>query len=153
MRVVPREAPRVEDSRAIRAIRTLDGVKHLRAPSHDELRTLVAAREGETRIGQRAAAFVPGAPPPKGARLALVGVPEDIGVRANLNRELAASKFSIVVTPSSKVDISDGSCGHVIRFGQEKTGVYEGLNCRSGDRIRVSNLYPAKFGHLKQRLK
>jgi formiminoglutamase len=46
----------------------------------------VAAREGETRIGQRAAALVPGAPPPKGARVALVGVPEDIGVRANLGR-------------------------------------------------------------------
>lgn len=44
------------------------------------------ARDGEVRIGQRAAALVPGGPVPKGARIAIVGVPEDIGVRANLGR-------------------------------------------------------------------
>lgn len=59
---------------------------HLRTPSPDELRSLVSAREGETRIGQRASALVPGGAIPKAARVAIVGVPEDIGVRANLGR-------------------------------------------------------------------
>lgn len=56
----------------------------LRVPSIDDLRRLAPGREGEVRLGERVGAFGPGGDPPKGARVALLGVPEDIGVRANM---------------------------------------------------------------------
>ena len=65
-------------------VRTLGRVEHLRIPAVDELRALTARREGETRIGEQIGVLGADGRPPAGARIALVGVPEDIGVRANL---------------------------------------------------------------------
>ena len=61
-------------------------MKHLRPISADEVRTLTAPREGEVRVGERVAVLAPGAQPTGRARIALLGVPEDVGVRANLGR-------------------------------------------------------------------
>lgn len=65
-------------------MRTLDRVTPLRVPSIEDLRRLAPGRDGEVRLGERVQAYGPDGSPPKGARVALVGVPEDIGVRANL---------------------------------------------------------------------
>jgi formiminoglutamase len=61
-------------------------MKHLRPISPDEVRTLTVPREGETRVGERVTVLAPGAQPTGRARIALLGVPEDVGVRANLGR-------------------------------------------------------------------
>lgn len=66
------------------APRTLDRVPALRVPAIDDLRRLTSNREGEVRLGHRVLAFGPDGEPPAGARVAVLGVPEDIGVRANL---------------------------------------------------------------------
>jgi len=71
---------------AIHAIRTLAPVEHLRTPTDDMIRTLTATREGELRIGQRIRIVDANGQAPAGTRVALLGVPEDIGVRANLGR-------------------------------------------------------------------
>lgn len=56
----------------------------LRVPAIDDLRRLTSGREGEVRLGHRVPPLGPGGEPPAGARVAVLGVPEDIGVRANL---------------------------------------------------------------------
>jgi formiminoglutamase len=50
------------------------------------IRTLTATREGELRIGQRIRIVDANGQAPAGTRIALLGIPEDIGVRANLGR-------------------------------------------------------------------
>lgn len=52
----------------------------------DALRALTAPREGETRLGERMQVLGVKGAAPAGARVALLGVPEDIGVRANGGR-------------------------------------------------------------------
>jgi formiminoglutamase len=61
-------------------------VDHLRPLTPGDLRALTAVREGETRLGERLE--TPGADGalPAGTRAAVLGVPEDVGVRANLGR-------------------------------------------------------------------
>lgn len=61
-------------------------MRHLRPATPDDLRALTAARPGETRIGERAGTLDADGQAPAGARIALLGVPEDIGVRANGGR-------------------------------------------------------------------
>ena len=61
-------------------------MRHLRQTTPDDLRALTAVRPGEVRIGERAGTLDEGGQVPAGARIALLGVPEDIGVRANGGR-------------------------------------------------------------------
>jgi formiminoglutamase len=61
-------------------------MKHLRPATPDDLRALTAVRPGEARVGERAATLDADGRAPAGARVALLGVPEDIGVRANGGR-------------------------------------------------------------------
>ena len=61
-------------------------MKHLRPPTADEIRTLTGVREGEVRLGERVRVPDRDGTLPIGPRVALLGVPEDIGVRANLGR-------------------------------------------------------------------
>lgn len=72
--------------RGAAATRTLARVKHLRHATAEQLRALTVERAGETRIGQRAGVLGKAGTAPAGARVALLGVPEDIGVRANHGR-------------------------------------------------------------------
>jgi formiminoglutamase len=61
-------------------------VEHLRTPTPDEIRTMTTLRDGEVRLGQRVGIVGPDGQTPAGTQVVLVGVPEDIGVRANLGR-------------------------------------------------------------------
>lgn len=61
-------------------------VEHLRTPTPDEIRTMTTLRDGEVRLGQRVGIVGPNGQTPAGTQVVLVGVPEDIGVRANLGR-------------------------------------------------------------------
>ena len=61
-------------------------MRHLRPTTPDDLRALTAARPGEVRIGERAGTLDESGQAPAGAQIALLGVPEDIGVRANGGR-------------------------------------------------------------------
>ena len=67
-------------------LRTLVRVEHLRTPTPDEIRTMTTLRDGEVRLGQRVGIVGPDGQTPAGTQVVLVGVPEDIGVRANLGR-------------------------------------------------------------------
>ena len=67
-------------------LRTLMRVEHLRTPTPDEIRTMTTLRDGEVRLGQRVGIVGPDGQTPAGTQVVLVGVPEDIGVRANLGR-------------------------------------------------------------------
>ena len=61
-------------------------VEHLRTPTPDEIRTMTTLRDGEVRLGQRVGIVGPEGQTPAGTQVVLVGIPEDIGVRANLGR-------------------------------------------------------------------
>jgi formiminoglutamase len=61
-------------------------LEHLRTIGAPVLNTLFTARAGEVRLGQRARPVGPDGALPDGARIAVLGVAEDFGVRANLGR-------------------------------------------------------------------
>ena len=61
-------------------------MEHLRTIGTPVLNTLFAVREGEVRLGQRVRLPAPDGTFPEGVRVAVLGVPEDFGVRANLGR-------------------------------------------------------------------
>ncbi len=61
-------------------------MEHLRTTTVDEIRTLTTPRDGEVRIGQRIGIVGPGGQIPVGTKIVLLGIPEDIGIRANLGR-------------------------------------------------------------------
>jgi len=52
----------------------------------NEIRTLTTPREGEVRIGQRIATLGSTEGIASGTRVVILGIPEDIGIRANLGR-------------------------------------------------------------------
>jgi formiminoglutamase len=73
-------------ARGYSVLRTLMRVEHLRTPTPDEIRTMTTLRDGEVRLGQRVGIVGPEGQTPAGTQVVLVGIPEDIGVRANLGR-------------------------------------------------------------------
>jgi formiminoglutamase len=58
----------------------------LRPVAECDLRAMTAGRAGETRLGEVLQAADGEGRVPRGTRVAIVGIPEDVGVRANLGR-------------------------------------------------------------------
>jgi len=58
----------------------------LRTVPEGEIRAMTAGRAGETRLGELLRTCGSDGAPPEGTLVAVLGVPEDIGVRANLGR-------------------------------------------------------------------
>lgn len=54
--------------------------------AESDLRTMTSGRAGETRLGELLQTCDSDGQLPKGTRIAILGIPEDIGVRANLGR-------------------------------------------------------------------
>lgn len=61
-------------------------MEHLRPVDASSIRAMTAPREGEVRLGERVGAADAAGTLPEGTRVAVLGVPEDVGVRANLGR-------------------------------------------------------------------
>lgn len=58
----------------------------LRPVAESELRSMTSGRAGETRLGELMRACDGAGRVPPGTRVAILGIPEDVGVRANLGR-------------------------------------------------------------------
>jgi len=61
-------------------------VEHLRPVDPSSIRAMTSPREGEVRLGERVGVADAAGTLPEGTRVAVLGVPEDVGVRANLGR-------------------------------------------------------------------
>ena len=61
-------------------------MENLRPVDPSSIRAMTSPREGEVRLGERVGAADAAGTLPEGTRVAVLGVPEDVGVRANLGR-------------------------------------------------------------------
>ena len=68
------------------ARRTFRDMQWLRPVAEGELRTMTSGRAGETRLGEVMRACDDAGRVPPGTRVAILGIPEDVGVRANLGQ-------------------------------------------------------------------
>lgn len=66
--------------------RTFRRMQWLRTVAEADLRAMTSGRAGETRLGELIRACDGAGHVPPGTRVAVLGIPEDVGVRANLGR-------------------------------------------------------------------
>ena len=66
--------------------RTFRRMQWLRPVAEGDLRTMTSGRAGETRLGEVVRSCDSSGHVPSGTRVVILGIPEDVGVRANLGR-------------------------------------------------------------------